>query len=167
MGIRKKGGLLVVFVLAFLVWGGLRVAQAQGDTSWVGEYFNNASLSGAPVVVRSDQAIKFMWNLAAPDPALPADRFSVRWTRAQFFTGGTYRFIARSDDGMRVYLDNVLILDSWFDRAPDPPVIVEVSVTQGQHALRVEYYENSGAAVASLDWILVSSPGVATWIAQY
>lgn len=29
--------------------------------------------------------------------------------------GGTYRFTASTDDGMRVWIDNVMIIDAWFD----------------------------------------------------
>ncbi len=150
-----------------ILWVGAPVVRAQTGSSWTGEYFNNPSLSGAPVLVRTDQAVNFIWGATAPAPGLPADRFSVRWTRTAYFEGGAYRFIARSDDGMRVYLDNVVIMDSWVDRAPDPPVIVEINIPTGQHIVRVEYYENGGTAMASLGWIPLGSAGTTQWIAQY
>lgn len=154
--------------LSLLMIGtGAMVARAQTSSSWTGEYFNNPSLSGAPVLVRTDPVLNFLWGAGPPASSLPADRFSVRWTRTATFDGGAYRFIARSDDGMRVYLDNMLILDSWLDRAPDPPVVVEADIPAGQHVIRVEYYENAGTASATLEWIPVGSLGTTQWLAQY
>ncbi len=172
-----KGGAVTRWLAALVVGAALLAGtftvSAQGDTAWVGEYFDNPVLNGAPVVVRADAAINFVWGDTPAAPGLPNDRFSVRWTRAQSFAEGVYRFTARSDDGIRIYLDDRLILDSWNDRAPDPPIVLDVSISAGTHALRVEYYENTGAAVISLDYRQVSAPGGsagssgAVWIAQY
>ena len=169
--INKGIQLGIALFLGMSLLGTAAITQAQDD-NWVGEYFNNPTLSGSPVLIRADQRIDFVWGAGSPDPRVPADRFSVRWTKAQYFSGGTYRFTARTDDGMRVYLDNTQLSDAWYDRPPDPPLVVELSVTPGTHAMRVEYYENTGAAVAWLNWEQVSgagapSLGVATWVAQY
>ncbi|MBN1967276.1 MAG: SH3 domain-containing protein [Anaerolineae bacterium] len=160
--------LVWVWVVALLAAPGLAAAQSSPTNSWVGEYFNNPTLSGSPVLVRTDPAIDFTWTGGAPDPGLPVDRFSVRWTSTQFFDGGHYRFTARSDDGVRVYVDNRLIIDAWYDHTPDPAQQVEVDITAGQHALRVEYYENSGFAVIVFDWQLLT-PVISTapWVAEY
>jgi beta-glucosidase len=45
------------------------------------EYFNNDSLTGPPVMTRTDKQIDFDWNSTSPDPSkLDAKAFSVRWT---------------------------------------------------------------------------------------
>ena len=165
----KRGTVLaLVVILSILPLAShIPTASAQGDTAWVGEYYNNPTLSGTPVLVRADADIDFVWGMGAPAPGLPADRFSVRWTKGQFFSGGTYRVTARSDDGIRVYVDNTLVVDAWYDRAPDPPIVAEINITQGEHALRVEYYENTGASLVSVTWEPVSSLVTATWVAEY
>ena len=66
-------------------------------------------------------------------------------------SAGTYRFIATSDDGIRVYVDNRLVIDQWYDH-PAQTFTADVSLTAGHHLAVVEYYENMGYAVAKVSW---------------
>ena len=124
---------------------------------WRGEYYPNIDFRGAPAFVRNDAAIDFDWGRGAPASNFPADRFSVRWTRDVYFDGGTYRFRATMDDGMRVFLDDSLILDAWQDGSART-VTNDVTVGQGVRRLRVEYYENTSYAVARFSWERISDP---------
>ncbi|RMD81024.1 MAG: hypothetical protein D6820_05815, partial [Lentisphaerae bacterium] len=47
-------------------------------------------------------------------PGVPADHFAIRW-RAYISppTDGQYTFITRSDDGVKLYLDDKLIINDW------------------------------------------------------
>ena len=54
-------------------------------TDWLGEYFSNIDFQGTPVLVRNDPAINFNWGSGSPDPLVPADNFSARWTRTLNF----------------------------------------------------------------------------------
>ncbi len=119
--------------------------------AWRGEYFANIWLTGDPVLVRNDPEINFSWGPGAPASGLPADNFSVRWTRIATFEEGLYRFRAVVDDGVRIYVDNVLVLDSWQDGSRRE-VTADRRVTAGSHALRVEYYERGGDAVIQVWW---------------
>ncbi len=75
---------------------------------WLGQYYGNSDLLGTPLLVRVDPAIRFNWGAGSPAPGvIPADFFSVRWTRSQWFDAGQVRFVARMDDGVRVWLDGV------------------------------------------------------------
>ena len=86
----------------------------QPVTNWRGEYFNNVSLNGAPVLVRDDTFIDFIWGSATPAPNIVnADRFSVRWTRTLNLTPGRYFFTAHADDGVRLWVNNQLLIDEW------------------------------------------------------
>lgn len=105
------------------------------------EYFDNKTLSGTPKVTRVDNNINFDWNLDSPAPSIPKDQFSTRWTKTMDFTGGTYEFKATVDDGIRIYVDNQLVLDKWFDQ-PTTDYTVEKNIAAGQHVLKIEYYEN-------------------------
>lgn len=131
-----------------------RVTQAANH--WRGEYFSNRWLSGEPSLVRNDEAIDFDWGLGAPSAAIPADDFSVRWTRTMNFVPGQYRFFASTDDGVRLWVNGNLILDHWYDKAAS-----ERSATAylaGDVALRVEYYEHTQQAAAMLHWMPVNDP---------
>jgi beta-glucosidase len=58
-----------------------RVAPGSNVEGLKAEYFNNDSLTGAPVITRTDKQIDFDWNSTSPDPSkLDPKAFSVRWT---------------------------------------------------------------------------------------
>lgn len=140
--------------------GGVAVAkfnwqQIGGGTpgtfsGWRGEYFNNMTLSGAPLVTRDDAAVNFDWGTGSPAPGIAADRFSVRWTRTLNFNPGTYRFDVFSDDGVRLWVNNVLVIDQWRDQS-DGRFSANVNLS-GATTIRLEYYENVGRAAVNLSW---------------
>jgi hypothetical protein len=119
-----------------------------GVLAWRGEYFANRDLIGSPVLVRNDPEVRFDWGAGAPAPGLPVDNFSARWTRTLHFNEGTHVFYAVVDDGIRLYVDNVLIIDRWIT-GPHQASGVHY-LPAGQHALRVEYYEEFGEAYIHL-----------------
>ena len=126
-------------------------------TDWLGEYFANQYVSGTPVLVRNDVWIDFNWGGGSPDPTIPEDRFSARWTRRQDFAAGYYRFTVMADDGVRFWIDGYLVLDEWQDGTL-LPYSIDLYLTQGQHPLRLEYYENSGGAMVQLGWEPTAPP---------
>ncbi len=131
--------------------------------NWRGEYFANADLAGAPALVRDDGALEFDWGSGSPDPVLPADGFSVRWTRRLSFEAGTYRFEATMDDGARIYIDDVLVLNAWSD-GPSRQVTATYSLAAGSHDVRVEYYERAGQASLLVTWNRIVFTG---WRGEY
>ncbi|MCB0209148.1 MAG: PKD domain-containing protein [Anaerolineae bacterium] len=128
-------------------------------SDWRGAYFNNRDLSGQPVVVRNDVNIDFNWGGASPAAGIPAENFSVRWTRNLHFDEGTYRFHATVDDGIRLYIDDSLVIDNWYDSSTHE-VRGERWLGWGTHSLRIEYYDHTGNAVIHTWWekISTSSP---------
>ncbi len=120
--------------------------NATAYPDWKGEYWTNSTLSGNPLITRNDGAVDFDWGTGAPASGLPADEFSARWTRSWYFSQGTYRFYATVDDGVRVFVDNALVIDSWYD-AGRREVSGDRWLSTGNHNLRVEYYERSGGAI--------------------
>jgi LysM repeat protein len=123
---------------------------------WKGEYFNNPDLAGAPSVTRNDKAIAFNWGLGWPNPKISADHFSVRWTRSANLSEGTYRFSVNVDDGARLWVDNILVLDQWHT-ASGQTYVVDVPLGAGNHFVRMEYYEDTGNAYAFLNYVKVGS----------
>jgi len=83
---------------------------------------------------------------------VPANSFSVRWEGYwDFPASGRYRFRMTADDGIRIWIDNALILDAWIVQPPTTYVRY-VSLTMGRHYVRVDYYEHTGEAVAQVAW---------------
>lgn len=114
--------------------------------AWQGAYYNNRNLEGEPDLIRWDAAINFDWNSGSPSPRIARDNFSVRWTRQLYLPTGHYTFRVQHDDGMRFYIDDKIVYDSWYDQ----PVTYKVGITPIKGGLRtftVEYYEHVGNAV--------------------
>ena len=130
-------------------------------TDWKAEYFNNADLSGTPAVIRNDTGINFDWGTGSPDGRIMGDNFSARWSRRQNFAGGTYRIEANMDDGMRVYVDGNLVIDEWRDAAARTRT-ADVTLSAGDHDLRVDYYERAYSAVAKFSITRVDQAPTAT-----
>ena len=125
-------------------------APAPGAT-WRGEYFVNPDLNGKPALVRSEGDLNFDWGLGSPDPSIPVDHFSARWTRSLSLPAGRWRFHAMSDDGVRVVVDGVPIIDQWHTTAP-VTYNSSVALSGGNHNLRVDYYDNTEKASVRVWW---------------
>ncbi|MFN8023531.1 MAG: collagen-binding domain-containing protein [Acidimicrobiales bacterium] len=120
-------------------------------TGWKAEFWNNTALTGPTVLCRDDSTVNFDWSTGAPDPAVNADQFSVRWTRTQSFAAGTYRFTIGGDDGLRLYVDGTRVVDAWYDQSY-ATYTTYVDLTAGNHTIVMEMYENGGYASATLTW---------------
>lgn len=118
---------------------------------WTGLYYNNVGFGGTPALVRQDAAINFDWGAGSPAPAINSNSFSVLWTTSAYFNGGTYRFYATSDDGVRVYVDDKLVLDGWGVH-PAQGYFGDVALGAGYHTVRVEYFEAEGMASIKVNW---------------
>ncbi|KPK13289.1 MAG: hypothetical protein AMJ56_02630 [Anaerolineae bacterium SG8_19] len=126
--------------------------------AWRGEYFSNSNLVGTPGLYRDDTALFFDWGTGTPAAGLPADAFSARWQRTMPFKAGNYRFYVQSDDGVRVWLDNQLIIDQWHDAG-------NTTYTADRALTAVEYYENWGNARIRFWW--ESTGQFPQWRADY
>ena len=124
---------------------------------WNGEYFGNATLGGSPYLTRSDPQINLNWAYGPPAGGMPTNYFSVRWTGTFHFGEGSYRFYAKIDDGVRVFLDDQQIINGW--RAGGLRAYsAERTLSAGDHTIRVEYYERIGVARAYFWVTTVSGP---------
>lgn len=128
--------------------------------NWRGEYYTNKNLNGAPALVRDDAQINFNWGAGSPDPSvIPADRFSVRWTRNLSLDAASYRFTLTVDDGARLWVNGHLLIDAWKDQPPHT-YTGDIYLPGGSIPVKLEYYENTGGAIAKLSWAKAGgSPG--------
>ncbi|MEZ3155338.1 PA14 domain-containing protein [Microbacterium sp. BWR-S6Y] len=126
----------------------------------VAYYSNTKKLAGKPDayalgVGGADGAFEKDWGLGSPLPGtVSADNFSLRATGLiTFAQAGTYQLRTVSDDGTRVWLDDVLMVDRWVDQGQIPAESPSFQVGQGEvRRVRVEYYENGGGARVDLQW---------------
>jgi hypothetical protein len=104
------------------------------------------------VDTRVDKGIDFEWGSGSPMPSLQSDFFSVRWTgKVVPPQTATYTFRTDSDDGLRLWVNNQLIIDRWYDGGFFTEG--QISLTAGQqYDIRLEYYEAGDKAYATLAW---------------
>lgn len=148
--------------VATIRFGWERITNGGSYPDWRSEYWSNRTLEGSPALVRNDEEIDFNWGSGAPASGLPRDNFSVRWTQTVDLDNGLYRFFARADDGIRVYLDNELIIDEWRDNEADVEYSVDRQLDNDDYRIRVEYYERSGGALVEFGWQRISPTATAT-----
>ena len=135
-----------------------RVSQPPSYSGWKGEYYSNRWLTGPPVLTRNDAEVNFNWGYASPGVGVPADLFSARWTRNEYFgASGNYAFTIRTDDGMRLWVDGVLVIDAWKDQSPTS-YSNTIYLAAGHHYIQVDHYENTGVAVAQLSYQAGGAP---------
>lgn len=112
--------------------------------NWTAQYYNNNALAGSPSAILSEVGPSHNWGTNAPLPNISADNFSARWTTSLQLSG-QYRIDVQADDGVRVYVDNVLYINEWHD-ATAQTYSATVNLASGAHSIVVEYYERGGVA---------------------
>lgn len=116
-------------------------------------YYDNLDFTGA-TVNRVDTTVNFDWATGSPAAAIGPDSFSARWTgQIQASETGTYTFRTYSDDGVRVRINGQLIIDNWTDHAPTYNTGTIVLQAGERYDIVVEYYDNTGAALMTLEWL--------------
>src|SRR3712207_9529956 len=105
------------------------------------QYFANATLTGTAARTACEAAPLNRDYAAGGPTGVPADNFSVRWSGAFRFTGGSTTFSGSSDDGMRVWLDGLQLVEPW---TPAGPWTLTRSGTAGAPTLRVDHLQRAG-----------------------
>lgn len=145
--------------------------DTQAGTGLLGQYFDLANLT-KPTLTRTDRSINFVWGKASPAAGIQADRFSVRWTGwIQAVETGTYYFRTYSDDGVRLAVNGVTVINNFTTHLATYNASAGIYLKAGQRVpIRLDYFDNSGSAQIRLEWrrpnqsyfILVPSSQLAT-----
>jgi hypothetical protein len=122
------------------------------DSGLVGEYYNGLEFLDH-AMTRIDAGVDFAWGSSSPDPRVRPDNFSVRWRGwIRAATTGTYSFQTRSDDGVRLWVNNVQVINKWIDQSPTDWE-GSIHLTAGhRYPLLLEYYEKGGNSTIKLSW---------------
>ncbi len=153
----RRFGWMAALALALLLLASSGGAAEAQDAQWLGQFWNNRDLAGAVAMTRWENSIDFNWMGGSPDPRINSDDFSARWTRTINFPAGTYRFFATMDDGMRIWVDNTLVVDAW-NHSQEHTVTFD-RFMNGNHAIRIDYFEAGGMAVARFRWDAIGAGG--------
>lgn len=131
----------------------------------VAYYSNNEKLSGKPsayglgIEGTPDGSINRFWGENSPAAGVSADHWSMRMTGVIVFPeAGTYRLGTTSDDGVRVWLDDIDMIGSWRSQGAtdthSPPITVAAGETR---RIRIEYFDDVGVATLQLKWATPSN----------
>ncbi|MEL6852450.1 MAG: discoidin domain-containing protein, partial [Bacteroidota bacterium] len=117
-----------------------------------GEYYNNDDLSDLRFA-RTDAQIDFYWGAGAPDAGMSGDTYSVLWKgKIESPVSDTVHFVTRTDDGVRLWVNNQLLIDAWQDQSATQHSGKLFMNAGAQVPIRVEFYEKGVYAEASLSW---------------
>ena len=133
------------------------IVPAPKGNGLLGEYYRNSSeIGGKSTLVRVDSTINFDWENGAPSEQVGQDNFVVRWSGKLLapFTD-TYTFQTETDDGIRLWVNNKLLIDKWGTQ-PSTVWSKQADLVAGQlYDIRMDFLEHEGYATAHLFW---SSP---------
>ena len=123
-----------------------------------GTYFRGLNFD-TPAVRRVDATIDFDWE-HGPDPLAGRENYSVRWQgRLRAPESGAYTFYLTHDDGARLWVDNVLLVDDWslFDTwtvaRPLTKTTRTIELQAGrEYNVQIEYYQKPGRGQLRLHW---------------
>jgi uncharacterized protein YraI len=161
--------LAIITLICVTFIGGLWIAtpptEARGG-SWTVTVFSNPNLAGSPNYVGVAPSVNYTWGTGAPvingvDTApygVPVDNFSVRFTTSAFFTAGNYRFTVQVDDGARLYVDGLLLINQWVAGGFRTYQADFIASTDGNHTITVEMFDSTGDATIIANWALSVGP---------
>ena len=122
-----------------------------------GQYFSNASFTGAAALVRNEAPALNVGAGAAPVTGFATSGWAVRWegTITSAASGShVLRTSNLADDGVRVWVNNVLVIDNWAQPAATSRTATVTLQANVALPIRVEYFDQAGAAQLALAWQL-------------
>jgi hypothetical protein len=125
-------------------------------TGLTAEYFSNTVVAdpfpATATITRTEPNIDFNWNGGSP-AGISADNFKARFSGfIQTTDEGTYTFYATADDGVRLWVNNRLVIDGWVDQpATEYKAVINLAGCSA-YPIRLEYYERTGDASCKLEW---------------
>ncbi|MFX3622666.1 MAG: PA14 domain-containing protein [Ectobacillus sp.] len=128
---------------------------------FMGEVFNNQSLSGSSVWIPGD-GVSFNWGIGAPAPSVGADNFSAVFHENKNIAAGDYFVQTLADDGVKVELDGKTVINRWSPSGGQVDRAIVPQLSQGVHKMKTSYFEASGAAVVHSHLVPFNQ-----WLAYY
>ncbi len=133
-------------------------AYDEGMQSLSVSYWDNANLAGNPRAIelgvgRADGQVIRDYAASPPPSPVPATNFSVRSTgEIRLRESGIYTFRLYVDDGVRLFIDDTLVVNHWVASAPAYQVGDFVNAGDSWHRIRMEYFNLTGSAVMQLEY---------------
>ncbi|MRT93200.1 glycoside hydrolase family 3 protein [Ancylomarina sp. 16SWW S1-10-2] len=116
------------------------------------EYYDDKFLTGTPRT-RTDKVVNFDPVNQPPDSYSNYRHKSMRWTGyIAPNISGAYKIGVNSDDGVRLWLNDELVVDEWHNRGKTTDQ-VDIEMEAGKkYSIKLEYFDNGGDAICQLLW---------------
>ena len=118
-------------------------------TGFTGYFYKDAYLNDF-VFNRNDKEINFVLKKESFDTKLPTDNFSAKW---ECFLNidheGLYTFYTISDDGVRLFVDNTLLIDNWTAHG-ETEDRGEIYLKEGWYTILINYNDTGFDAIIKL-----------------
>ena len=150
---RKAGALLTLAMALWLVFAAEPATAACSSPvgAFCVDYFQGKAVGGAVLFSAIETGVNHNWGWGSPDPAVPVDGYSGRWQGQFDFDGNPVIFRVKADDGVRLKVDGVVLIDGWKDQGATE-YKATAAPAAGRHLVEVEYYEGAGQAVLEAGW---------------
>jgi len=112
---------------------------------WSGSFWNNISLAGSPAANANYPELNFNWGVNSPIAGVRNEDFSARFTRTMTFSPRQYTISVTADDGVRVFVNGVLVIDKWINQSAT--TYTHTMNLSGSTSITVEYYDHVVDAV--------------------
>lgn len=124
----------------------------------VGSYFANTSLSGTPVLTRTD-VLNVAWA-GSPGAGVPADGWSARWTGyVRLPASGSYTFELIADDGARAWINGQVMASHWVAGGNKTYRSAVLTGTAGDLLpVLIEHFDGTGHSSVLLRWQSPAAP---------
>jgi len=138
-------------------------SSTASGTGLFGQYFTNSSTTYSStnnfnpanlITNRIDPVIDFVWGGTNATPNLSNGLYTVRWTgQVQPQFSETYFFDVFSDDGVRLWVNDQLLIDKWQTQSGGLEWSNSIALQAGtRYDLKLEYLQTGSKAQAHLYW---------------
>ena len=115
---------------------------------------NFSEVFGQDLVTRLDSQVNYDWGYSTPDPLIGSDYFVAQWSGLiQAPVTGQYTLFTNSDDGVRLYFEDQLVVDDLRERGWEEKSATVQMEAGKYYRIRLQYLENNSGAGARLSWL--------------
>jgi hypothetical protein len=147
-----------VALLLMLIFSSSVYASGDGLS---GQYWNyDVSGNGynfpttTPDLTRVDATVDSNWGSGSPDSTINNDDFAISWQgEIEITETGNHTFHTQSDDGVKLWINNQLIISNWTTHASTWNNSAQINLTAGErYSIKMGFFEHTGQAEARLHW---------------
>ena len=120
-----------------------------------------AVVNSKPLVEQTLSVLELYGGDEEAFQGIPGDHFAAVATAELVLAAGTYAIRTTYDDGIRIFVDDKLLIDRWTANHATTDT-VRFAVNEGHHQIRVEYFQIAGGSALAVDVFAENSPRLQT-----